>query len=91
MWTLTENAKGDFTAIQYTMVISNNQSIRKTISQKNGNLKEVVNFLLSFENIGMSDIEQALSMMDETGDDTCEFGVLGSPIFTTNTQLSAVA
>lgn len=91
MWTLTENSNGDFTAIQYTMVISNNQSVRKTLSQKNGTLKEVVNFLLSFENIGMTDIEQALSMMDETGDDTCEFGILGSPIFTTNTQLSAVA
>ncbi len=91
MWTLTENSNGDFTATQYTMVLCDNTSIRKTISQKSGSLKEVANFLLSFENIGVGDIEQALSMMDETGVDTCEFGVLGSPIFTTNTQLSAVA
>ena len=91
MWTLTEKPDGSFLAEKYTIKGMEKQSIRIVQDSKAGSLQEVANFLLSFENIGIKDIEVALEMMDETGDDTCEFGIFGSPIFTKNTQLSAVA
>lgn len=79
MWLLTENSNGTFTGVNYTTGLdAHNKLIRVVKSKKTGDLKTVAQWLVNFKDVLVSDIEQALEAMDQSGDDTACFGVLGS-------------
>ena len=84
MWLLSQIDENLFTAQNYTTDLKNGKMVRVLKSEKTGNLNEVAEYLLSFENIMVTDIEEAILALDDTGDDTAYFGILGSFMYTGN-------
>ena len=79
MWYLKENFDGSYEAVEYSTKIINDQ-IKKVITKsKKGTIVEAAKFMLTnCENITVEDIELALSVMDQNGDDHAGFGIFGS-------------
>lgn len=79
MWYLKENFDESYEAVEYTTKIVNN-SLKKIITKsKKGTIVEVAKFMLdNCENITVEDIELALTVMNDNGDDHAGFGIFGS-------------
>lgn len=79
MWYLKENYDESYTAVEYNTKITNGKLQKVILKSKQGSIVEVAKFMLNnCENITVEDIELALSVMDENGDDHAGFGIFGS-------------
>jgi hypothetical protein len=85
MWILRDNQDGTWMACHYTTELVKGKISRKIKSQVEGSKREALDFMLSFrEDVPLSELKLACDMLEETGDDTAQFGVLGGFIMTKN-------
>ena len=93
MWILRDNQDGTWYACNYTVDLNKQgKMVRKVKSEVSGTKRQALDFMLSFrEDVGPKDLKDGLDMMEQTGDDTAQFGVLGSFIMTTNELRTAEA
>jgi hypothetical protein len=92
MWIIQEQTNGNWFAGKYTTELVNGKITRKWLDQVTGTKRQALDFMLSYrEEVPVSELTLGLRMMEETGDDTAQFGVLGGFVITTNEQMKAVA
>lgn len=91
MWTLSENQNGTWTAQNYTMTLVNGKPVKAIKSAVTGTERQALDFMLSFEEVGLKDLQIALKTLIETGDDTAHFGVLGGFMWTSVENQAGVA
>lgn len=93
MWIIRDNQDGTWYACNYTTALnSQNKIVRKVKSEVSGTQRQALDFMLSFrEEVCISELKMGLDMMNETGDDTAQFGVLGGFIMTANELKTAQA
>lgn len=92
MWTLRDNQDGTWMACHYTVEMVNGKLTQKVLDKVEGTERQALDFMLRYrEQISLKELKVAYDMMQETGDDTAQFGVLGGFIMTTNELVSATA
>lgn len=87
MWIIQEKADGNWFAGKYTTELVDGKITRKFLDEVTGTKRQALDLMLSYrEQIGLVDLKMGLDMMEQTGDDTACFGVLGGFIMTKNEQ-----
>lgn len=92
MWIIQEQNDGNWFAGKYTTELVDGKIQRKFLDSVKGTKRQALDLLLSYhEDLPVSELTLGLRMMEETGEDTAQFGVFGGFIMTRNELESAVA